>query len=292
MLDVTHDYLCTPDQVETLSTTSELTSFASFAAAADALSRLALTLLEGHIRSRALLWKTSTPIMVARVTPAADAALAITELLESILVRVDAKTLLLSQRVCHKWRDVIEGSHVLQQKLFLRPATLAEATNLSAEDENKALVVMRSNEDTRFMAMERYMTFDIQPESSGLLNPLLFNGNAGCRVPTQSRENVVPSWMKMQLINPPQDLVVLERSREDVNLDGERCCRASVSNGPRWDAGETVGDWTRRADEEHQHMWGYGLPWNCASFRITAEMRLLYWFLRDDGTRANPIVLE
>ncbi|KAK3641447.1 hypothetical protein LTR56_011260 [Elasticomyces elasticus] len=228
--------------------------------------------------------------MVPRITPAADAALAITELLESILVRVDAKTLLLSQRVSRNWGAVIEGSNTLQQKLFLQPATLDEAVNISAEDDDKALVVMRPNEDTRFMAMpERFMTFDILPESSGLLNPLLFDGNAGCRVPTRSRGNVLPSWTRMQLINPPQDLVVLERSREDVNLDGERCCRASVSNGPRWDAGETVGDWTQRADEQHQHMWGYGLPWNCASFRITAEMRLLYWFLRDDGTRANPI---
>ncbi|KAK5718422.1 hypothetical protein LTR15_008149 [Elasticomyces elasticus] len=232
-------------------------------------------------------------MMVARVTPAADAALAVTELLESILVRVDAKTLLLSQRVCRKWRDVVEGSHILQQKLFIQPATLDEATNLSAEDNDKALVVMQDDEDTRFMAApEHSMTFDMLPESSGLLNPLFFNGNAGCRVPAQSRENVVPSWTKMQLVNPPQDLVVLERSREDVNLDGERYCRASVGKGPRWDAGGTVGDWTRRADEQHQHMWGYGLPWNCASFRITAEMRLLCWFLRDDGTRANPIVLE
>ncbi|KAK5698197.1 hypothetical protein LTR97_007158 [Elasticomyces elasticus] len=199
--------------------------------------------------------------MVARVTPAADAALAITELLESILARVDAKTLLFPQRVCRKWRDVVEGSHTLQQKLFIQPATLDEATNLSAEDDDKALVVMRPNEDTRFMSMtERFMTFDILPESSGLLNPLLFNGNAGCRVPIQSRENVVPSWTRMQPVNPPQDLVVLERSREDVNLDGERYCRASVGKGPRWDAGETVGDWTRRADEQHQHMRGYGLP--------------------------------
>ncbi|KAK5732905.1 hypothetical protein LTR17_010178 [Elasticomyces elasticus] len=231
--------------------------------------------------------------MAKRTTPAADTALAIAELLESILVRVDAKTLLLSQRVSRSWSAVIEGSLVLQQKLFLRPATLDEATNLSAEDDNKALVVMRPNEDTRFMAMpERFMTFDTLPESSGLLNPLLFDGNAGCRVPTQSRENVVPSWMKMQLINPPQLLLVLERSREDVSLGGERYRRATVKDCPRWNAGATVGDWTQCADEQHQHMWGYGLPWNCASFRITAEMRLLYWFLRDDGTRANPIVFE
>ncbi|KAK4956534.1 hypothetical protein LTR10_006061 [Elasticomyces elasticus] len=152
---------------------------------------LALTLLAGH------LMQTRSRARYRKVTPAADAALAITELLESILVRVDAKTLLLSQRVCRKWRDVIEGSLVLQQKLFLRPATLAEATNLSAEDNDKALVVMQADEDTRFMAApEHSMTFDILPESSGLLNPLFFNGNAGCRVPAQSRENVVPSWTK------------------------------------------------------------------------------------------------
>lgn len=45
----------------------------------------------------------------------------ITEILEKILLVTEMRTLLLSQRVCRKWRDLIQGSHYLRAALFLEP---------------------------------------------------------------------------------------------------------------------------------------------------------------------------
>lgn len=45
----------------------------------------------------------------------------ITEVLEIILLATDLRTLLLSQRVCRRWRNLIQGSHYLRAALFLEP---------------------------------------------------------------------------------------------------------------------------------------------------------------------------
>ncbi|WYZ39918.1 hypothetical protein EsH8_IV_000259 [Colletotrichum jinshuiense] len=53
---------------------------------------------------------------------AAETVLAIPELLESILVRVDMVTLLVSaSRVSKAWKDFMDGSPAIQQALFFRP---------------------------------------------------------------------------------------------------------------------------------------------------------------------------
>ncbi|PYH72703.1 uncharacterized protein BO88DRAFT_422463 [Aspergillus vadensis CBS 113365] len=45
----------------------------------------------------------------------------IPEVLEQVLVELDATTLLLSQRVCHLWNSLIKTSPTLQRALFFRP---------------------------------------------------------------------------------------------------------------------------------------------------------------------------
>lgn len=45
----------------------------------------------------------------------------VTELLEMILLALDTRTLLLSQRVCRRWRNLILDSHYLRAALFLEP---------------------------------------------------------------------------------------------------------------------------------------------------------------------------
>ncbi|KAF7192765.1 hypothetical protein HII31_05906 [Pseudocercospora fuligena] len=52
---------------------------------------------------------------------AAHAVLSTVELLEAILLNLDTKTLLLSQRTCKTWQKVIAGSILLQEALFFRP---------------------------------------------------------------------------------------------------------------------------------------------------------------------------
>lgn len=51
----------------------------------------------------------------------ANAVLSIPELLEAILLHVDMKTLLLSQRVDRNWASIMASSIVIQQALFFRP---------------------------------------------------------------------------------------------------------------------------------------------------------------------------
>lgn len=50
---------------------------------------------------------------------AANAVLSTTELLENIILKVDAVTLLLAQRTSRKFQEVIKRSQWLQKKLFM-----------------------------------------------------------------------------------------------------------------------------------------------------------------------------
>ncbi|KAL4873115.1 hypothetical protein BDV12DRAFT_160404 [Aspergillus spectabilis] len=43
------------------------------------------------------------------------------ELLEIILLNLGIQTLLLYQRICRNWREIIQGSPALQKHLFLAP---------------------------------------------------------------------------------------------------------------------------------------------------------------------------
>ncbi|EME80833.1 uncharacterized protein MYCFIDRAFT_85212 [Pseudocercospora fijiensis CIRAD86] len=61
--------------------------------------------------------------------PAAHAVLHTVELLQAILLSLDTKTLLLSQRTCKTWQDVIADSILLQEALFFRPAPPPDHTD-------------------------------------------------------------------------------------------------------------------------------------------------------------------
>ncbi|KAK3070613.1 hypothetical protein LTR53_010168, partial [Teratosphaeriaceae sp. CCFEE 6253] len=69
-------------------------------------------------------------------TPAADAVLVSPELLELILLKVDNKTLLLSQRTSHTFQGVIAGSPRLQKKLFFRAAATIDEALILGEGED------------------------------------------------------------------------------------------------------------------------------------------------------------
>lgn len=82
-------------------------------------------------------------------SPAENEVLGINELFELILLRLDMKTLLLSQRVDSHWRDTISSSTLLQKKLFFLPATLEELPQLNIVEDgaNRAQYTHR-REDT------------------------------------------------------------------------------------------------------------------------------------------------
>lgn len=58
----------------------------------------------------------------ARKAALYNAVFLTTELLENILEQLPMRDLLLAQRVCRKWKAVIEGSEYMQQLLYLKPA--------------------------------------------------------------------------------------------------------------------------------------------------------------------------
>jgi hypothetical protein len=66
-------------------------------------------------------------------------------LLENVLIGVDSKTLLLSQRVSRNFQAVVLGSTKLQKKLFFRSAALEEAAELDMFDDG-ALLLMKCDE--------------------------------------------------------------------------------------------------------------------------------------------------
>lgn len=90
-------------------------------------------------RMRAVRPTSSETAFQAPPTPAADNVFNTNELLEMILLKVDIKTLLLSQRVDKTWRTIITGSKNLQKKLFFLPATRDELSRLNLVEESKVV---------------------------------------------------------------------------------------------------------------------------------------------------------
>lgn len=60
----------------------------------------------------------------------------ISETLELILAQMDVRTLLLSQRVCRRWRDLIEHSSRLQKVLLFQPRKCNGVPRSHPLDEN------------------------------------------------------------------------------------------------------------------------------------------------------------
>ena len=104
-------------------------------------------------------------------TAASKACLDTTELLEAILMWLDTQTLLLSQRVCHKFQNVITNNSTLKERLFLFPATLEDIAEADS-------ILVEPLSDAEMME-ERLSTMAHKPDSQyaqrATLNPLFFN---------------------------------------------------------------------------------------------------------------------
>ncbi|KAK5732889.1 hypothetical protein LTR17_010162 [Elasticomyces elasticus] len=163
-----------------------------------------------------------------QVTPASAQVLGTTELLEAILIRVNVRTALLSQRVCRKWRDVIGGSVTLQKKLFMRTATLAEALELADLGGEQGRIVYTAAEQEDWSS------------PTGVINPLLFTlkmkpmpGRIDIHIFLKFRkldwtEYEKPSGLGMQIVQPAQELSMLLYPRgscyaEKFEVAAEEC---------------------------------------------------------------------
>ncbi|KAK3114225.1 hypothetical protein LTR53_007654 [Teratosphaeriaceae sp. CCFEE 6253] len=127
-------------------------------------------------------------------TPAADAVLVSPELLELILLKLDSKTLLLSQRTSHTFQAVIAGSPRLQKKVFFRAAATIDEALILGEGEDIGKPLVRQSG---------------QSGEWSLLNPLLFehvpgapSGAGRFRIPDRG-SSAAPSWKRMRCCSPP-----------------------------------------------------------------------------------------
>lgn len=79
-------------------------------------------------------------------TPAGSTFLQTTELLEAVLAHLPGRRVLLAQRVCSTWRDIVQASPVLQKKLWLKEihsAVLHDVANMDILQ--KATLIVRSD---------------------------------------------------------------------------------------------------------------------------------------------------
>ena len=153
---------------------------------------------------------------------AGTAIVGTTEILEMILVLLDMKTLLLAQRVSKKFMAVIKQNSQLQKRLFFLPASLEEAFELCATENEDGFELFYCRDRNASFGSSYHERVD-NPELSQLcvVNPLLFLANSkvygignleyrrrlvnlrhlGAR--RDIRTNVVePSWRRMLLAQP------------------------------------------------------------------------------------------
>jgi hypothetical protein len=95
---------------------------------------------------------------------ATKTTLAVTELLELILVKLPPLKIISVQRVCKAWRDCIEHSPILQEATFCRPATKIEicsppGTVITTHHFHPALVPLMSGRKLRLEVTEQEGVF-------------------------------------------------------------------------------------------------------------------------------------
>ncbi|OQN97506.1 hypothetical protein B0A48_16659 [Cryoendolithus antarcticus] len=91
-------------------------------------------------------------------------AIGITEILELILLHLDTKTLLLSQRVSKDWKNVIASSHILQVALYFRQSETPP--HVGFENLNSLLAAGCEPPGARWWSTARPLEF--APESSAM----------------------------------------------------------------------------------------------------------------------------
>lgn len=97
------------------------------------------------------------------------ACLSTWELLENILRYLDMRTLLRAQGVSRGFRDVIDGSLLLQRELFLVPTTFKEAIK-TEEGENSSMRRLGPYLRSLTLSELRQSSRDEDPERPHMLN--------------------------------------------------------------------------------------------------------------------------
>ena len=163
------------------------------------------------------------------------------ELLELMLIEVDMRTLLLSQRVSKYWQELITNSTKLKKKLFLVPATSNELVTLSIAPQPKSSTTL---DERPTMAVVSTSSQTSGPPSSvyfAALNPLMFwqgslllrtcawirGSKTTGRIP--QRIALKPSWRQMLIMQPPSFEIIAGDPHT------QRTCPAGTTLGEAFD---------------------------------------------------------
>ena len=206
-----------------------------------------------------------------RIAGASVAAIA--ELLEAILINIDMKTLLLSQRVNKTFKYVIAGSGTLRKKLFFEQATIDEAVRFCT--------VCCNSDSTDVRMFKASALGSVLPNGHYrllymfVLNPLIFLGderrsmmdprpNGRTFIPPSGEDNdsVDSSWKKMYFAHP-----------SPLHLWGElRLYGVPFDAWPKnWHYGglvERVGPWKEDIDARTITEYGYSIEWEDSTIRV------------------------
>lgn len=149
------------------------------------------------------------------------AVLAMPELLENILLRVDMRTLLISaQRVCRHWHTLIRTSPLLQQALYLRAAAAAAAADPTPTTTETATPSTKNP----LLAELFPPWFHTGEEYTMMDETTIPNLAIGKRTSAFYRNDA--SWRRMQVRQPPVTLLgEWKRSRGPVQFDGLQLTR-------------------------------------------------------------------
>jgi hypothetical protein len=137
---------------------------------------------------------------------ATKTTLAVTELLELILVKLPPLKIISVQRVCKAWRDCIEHSPILQEATFCRPATKIEicsppGTVITTHHFHPALVPLMSGRKLRLELTEQKGVFTTTVDDRFFFGALYyFTGNKRTKHIWGSQYLTQPPISRLQML--------------------------------------------------------------------------------------------
>ncbi|KAF2211375.1 hypothetical protein CERZMDRAFT_85541 [Cercospora zeae-maydis SCOH1-5] len=170
------------------------------------------------------------------MTTAMDRVFNTVELLEAILVNLDLKTVLMTQRVHRTWKCTIQSSPRLQEKLFLRPTSVNTSILLpvypfqSGPKSSSRSFIMGSVIGNPPMQRNPFLHRSVIDQSD---------------LPEGSTPGIVPSWRNMLISQPAPETMIFR-----VN-EGSDHFETSVTNAGGVRLGQIL-DELRSPSREHK----------------------------------------
>ncbi|KAK3690645.1 hypothetical protein LTR37_019047 [Vermiconidia calcicola] len=196
--------------------------------------------------------------------------LGLPELLEHILLGLDFKTLLLSQRVSTTWNDLIGHTRSLQQKLFFLPvASVDEAVDLGMVDRESLLLVEYPSDTDEFGKHHAVINTSIlTAKDRGPEWTTRFQIRAGVHIEIRSHREGLGSWERMYFSQPPVEPFLTCAYGRSLGPP------AQTQSGPERGAGPSQGTVRRWMDDTEATLFeslGKRVPWHTQNVLISMK---------------------